>query len=55
MSWRKFEFAEPELANFGAARLTKRISYLATIRADGVPRVHPVTPLISPDGLFVYM
>ena len=55
MSWRQFEVTEPELALFGAARLTKRIAYLATIRLDGAPRVHPVSPFLSDDGLFVYM
>lgn len=55
MSWRKFEFAAPELAALGTARLTGRIAYLATIRADGAPRVHPVSPFISHVTLFVYM
>ena len=55
MSWRKFEFAEPELALFGTDRLTSRVAYLATNRADGAPRVHPVSPFISHDALFVYM
>lgn len=55
MSWLKFEFSAPELAAFGAARLTQRIAYLATVREDGAPRVHPVSPFISGGGLFVYM
>lgn len=55
MSWRNFGFAAPELAVLGAARLAKRPAYLATIRADGAPRVHPVSPFISDDTLFVYM
>ncbi len=55
MSWPKFELAEPELARFGGARLTNGIAYLATCRADGSPRVHPVSPFISQDGFFVYM
>ena len=55
MSWRKFEFAEPELALFGIARLTQRIAYLATIRANGSPRVHPVSPFIGHGSLFIYM
>ena len=55
MSWRKFGFEAPELASFGDARLTGRLAYLATIRADGAPRVHPVSPFISGNTLFVYM
>jgi hypothetical protein len=31
------------------------IAYLATIRPDGSPRVHPVSPFIAGDYLFVYM
>jgi len=55
LSWRKFGFEAPELASFGDARLTGRLAYLATIRADGAPRVHPVSPFISGNTLFVYM
>lgn len=55
MSWQKLEVAAPELAVFGAARLTQRIAYLATIRVDGSPRVHPVSPFIGHGRLFVYM
>lgn len=55
MSWRKFGLDAPELASFGDVRLTGRIAYLATIRADGAPRVHPVSPFISHNMLFVYM
>jgi hypothetical protein len=28
---------------------------LATIRADGSPRVHPVSPIIAASGLYVFM
>jgi len=55
VSWRKFASAAPELAAFGTARLTGRIAYLATIRADGALRVHPVSPFISQATLFLYM
>jgi hypothetical protein len=46
---------ESELAAFGAARLLDRPCYLATQREDGTPRVHPVTPIISDSGLFLFM
>jgi len=55
MSWCEFKNAAPELADFGNSRLTRKIAYLATIRAQGAPRVHPVSPFISDQGLFVYM
>lgn len=54
MSWKTFAYESPELAAFGRDRLLKSAAYLATIKADGAPRVHPVTPIIG-DGLFVFM
>ena len=55
MSWKLLEEANPELAAFGARRLTARPAYLATVRKDGVPRVHPVTPIIGAGRLFLFM
>jgi hypothetical protein len=45
----------PDLASFGKQRLEGRIAYLATIRPDGSPRVHPVSPFLGSNDLFVYM
>jgi pyridoxamine 5'-phosphate oxidase-like protein len=53
--WSQFIAGTPELASFGQQRLESRIAYLATIRPDGSPRVHPVSPFIAGDYLFVYM
>lgn len=55
VSWAEFAEREPELAAFGADRLTALPAYMATVRSSGVPRVHPVTPIISPLGLFLFM
>jgi hypothetical protein len=55
MSWKHLEDQQPELAAFGRERLHRRVSYLATVRQDGSPRVHPVTPLIADGHLFVFM
>jgi hypothetical protein len=54
-TWQEFAAATPDLAAFGAQRLMGRVAYLATIRADGAPRVHPVTPHLARGLLFVYM
>lgn len=54
-TWKEFAAAVPELAAFGAQRLVDRVAYLATLRSDGSPRVHPVTPHIGQGKLFVYM
>jgi pyridoxamine 5'-phosphate oxidase-like protein len=55
VSWGRFAAAESELAGFGATLLAQRPCYLATVREGGTPRVHPVTPILAPDALFVFM
>lgn len=55
-TWGEFEAAAPELAEFGRSRLAEEdVAYLATVDADGAPRVHPVTPIIGGGKLFVFM
>ena len=54
-TWGDFAAAEPELAAFVAGRLSAAPSYLATIRANGALRVHPVTPIFTADGLYLFM
>jgi hypothetical protein len=54
-TWAEFAKQAPELATFGNARLNGRVSYLGTVRANGQPRVHPVTPIISAERLFLFM
>lgn len=53
-SWTEFAQQAPELAAFGQARFQTGVAYLGTVRADGGPRVHPVTPIIS-QQLFLFM
>lgn len=53
-TWIEFARQAPDLAAFGAARLGSGVAYLGTLRADGGPRVHPVTPIIG-DQLFLFM
>ncbi len=55
MSWKFLEDQQPELAAFGAERLNGKVGYLATVRKDGSPRVHPMTPIIGQGHLFVFM
>lgn len=55
MSWQSLEDQQPELAAFGAERLDGKVTYLATVRKDGSPRVHPITPIIGQGHLFVFM
>lgn len=55
INWGEFAEREPDLAKFGADRLTAAPAYLATVRRSGVPRVHPVTPIFTAIGLFLFM
>jgi hypothetical protein len=55
MTWQAFQTSHPQLADFGKNRLAGRVAYLATVRKDGSPRVHPVTPIIGEGHLFVFM
>ena len=54
-SWGEFEAAAADLAAFGARLLGAAPGYLATVRHDGAPRVHPVTPIVGGENLFVFM
>jgi hypothetical protein len=55
VTWQAFEDESAELAAFGRERIDRRVSFLATIRDDGGPRVHPVTPWIFEGHLYVRM
>lgn len=55
MSWQLLQDQNPELAAFGAERLNGKVAYLATVRKDGSPRVHPMTPIIGQGHLFAFM
>lgn len=56
MSWGELEAGMPGLAAYGAERFhTFGVAYLATVRADGSPRVHPVTPIVGRGRLFLFM
>ena len=55
MSWKALREAAPELAEFGARRVASEVAYLATVKKDGAPRVHPVTPIVAPGRLFLFM
>jgi hypothetical protein len=53
-SWAEFAKRAPELAAYGARRLGSGVAYLGTVRKDGSPRVHPVTPILG-QQLFLFM
>jgi hypothetical protein len=56
MTWQALEDEAPALAEYGAQRLTyAEVAYLATVTEAGAPRIHPVTPIVAPGRLFVFM
>ncbi|WP_213455662.1 pyridoxamine 5'-phosphate oxidase family protein [Rhizomonospora bruguierae] len=57
-SWSDFTAASPRLAEAVSALMAQYgpgLGYLATVRADGGPRVHPVSPVITDEGLFCFV
>ena len=58
-SWAEFEEADPDLAAFGRECLDRFgppglwLGFLATVRPDGGPRVHPVCPFLCEGRVFV--
>jgi len=56
VTWKEFATAEPDLADVGRSLLFQfnvGLAFLATVRKDGAPRLHPVCPVLSNDRLFV--
>lgn len=55
LSWVGLESADSSLAAFGQDRLDGKVAYLATVRKDGRPRAHPVTPIIGKGRMFIFL
>jgi hypothetical protein len=56
VTWKEFATVEPALADIGRSLLFQfkvGLAFLATVRRDGAPRLHPVCPVLSNDRLFV--
>jgi hypothetical protein len=56
ITWTQFTQQQPVLAETGRGQFYQHglgLGFLATVRADGGPRVHPVCPVISAAGLHV--
>ena len=52
-AWAELEVQDPELAAFGRDRFEGRVVFHATLRRDGAPRVHPVSPWFGAGLLLV--
>jgi hypothetical protein len=58
VSWLGFTEQQPDLAAQGKSLLYQHgvgLAFLATIRPDGNPRLHPMCPLIADGGLFAFI
>jgi hypothetical protein len=55
MSWGALHQASPEIAEFGKERFATGVAYPATIKPNEAPRLHPVTPKVGGDRLFLFM
>lgn len=58
ISWRDFSAQQPELANQGAELLYHfgvGLAFLSTVRTDGGPRLHPICPQLTDDGLYAFV
>lgn len=58
VSWAEFAAAMPEMAAAGQRLLYQHgpgLGYLATVRRDGAPRVHPVCPHVAEGVLWVFV
>lgn len=56
--WREFAAARPDLADAGRDMFYQHglgLGFLATTRPDGGPRVHPMCPLLTQDGLYAFI
>jgi hypothetical protein len=57
-TWSDFEAAAPAIAERGKALLYQcgpPLGFLATVRPDGGPRVHPFCPIVTRGGLWAYI
>lgn len=58
ISWAMFRSREPELASQGGHLLYHfgvGLAFLATVRSDGGPRLHPMCPLVDETGLYGFI
>jgi hypothetical protein len=59
LSWKQFAQTRPDLARLGAALLYEHggigLGFVASVRPDGGPRVHPICPLLTDAGLYAFI
>jgi hypothetical protein len=58
LSWSQFRQTRPDLADAGRALLYRvgvGLAFLATVRPDAGPRLHPFCPLLTDDALVAFI
>ena len=58
MTWGGLRDERPDLAEAGRGLLYQfgvGLAFLATVRREGGPRVHPMCPVLTDDGLFAFI
>lgn len=58
LTWDEFASLQPQLAEAGRSLLYQHgvgLAFLATVRPDGGPRLHPMCPLVHDGGLFAFI
>jgi hypothetical protein len=58
LRWAEFQRVRPDLAEAGRRLLYQfgvGLAFLATVRADGGPRLHPICPLVTDDALLGFL
>ena len=56
--WIDFEISEPLMSKNGAALINQYgigLGFIATVRKEGGPRVHPCCPIIHDGGIYVFI
>jgi hypothetical protein len=58
VTWGEFRALRPDLAEAGVGHFYRYgvgLAFLATVRPDGGPRLHPMCPVIDDEGLFAFL
>jgi hypothetical protein len=54
VAWERFALDAPELALAGRRLIDRyHVAFLATLRQDGAPRLHPVSPVFASGGMYI--
>jgi hypothetical protein len=58
VTWSQFNTRAPEIAEAGRKLIHQHgigLAYLATLRKDGAPRLHPICPTVFEGGLYAFI